>query len=125
MYAGFANPPENFTCQARDQSFDTDSRPKAILHWSPPNFNTTTSKEYIVKYKHDTYTTVDTFYEIDLGSDALSVKFEVYVKDSFWKNGATRSCEIKTTLERRTCEFLSYLAHVFYMIYPRPELMVR
>ena len=115
---GFSNPPANFTCQAQDQSLDINSPPVALLGWAPPNLDTNPIRTYIIEYNGEGYSTNNTFFEINLKYDQLNVRFNVYVNNSFSplrKNGASTSCEIQSTLERRTCEFSVVLYVVHYV----------
>lgn len=116
-HAGFANPPEDLTCHAQDQSFNIDSPPKVVLNWNFPNLNTSAIEEFIAVYKQYynkdiIYHTGNTFLEIDLDFDVLGAEFQVYVKNSIsphLKNGTKAFCEISSTLERRTCEFAAFM----------------
>ena len=105
-YAGFANPPEDFTCYAQDQSSRIDSPPSAILQWNPPIFFANYLGIYGVKYDTMEHLTPNTSLEINLHFDQSNVVFQVYVQaiDQILRDGAIATCEIQSTLERRTCE---------------------
>lgn len=105
---GFANPPENFTCIARNQSF--------VLQWNLPNFNTTLIDKYVVIYEKEEYETADTFYQIPFESDKLYVDFQVYVKSQnrVLIDGIPNCCQILSSLERVTCKLVNLSYAVFY-----------
>lgn len=97
---GFANPPENFTCIARNKSFE--------LQWNLPNFNTTLIDNYAVKYENKEYLTNHTFKIIPFEYDQIYVDFQVYVKNqysTYIENGIPSNCQVISSLERVTCKF--------------------